>query len=187
MVSQSTVLWSNYYINTLRPEQNGCHFADDIFKYIFWYDFLIKFWNFITLEVHVFLKDPLTISQHWFRQWLGALFHKQQAITRIIVLISITLQSLAHNELNSIVFLLLKQFLQFRHSHPRTRHLTWWSNNIFHWNENVIWTKFSSLAVAVQPVEKICSNENFLGITWYSWYYRPLLWTGQSVQLLWMW
>ena len=28
--------WSRYRFNTLRPRQNGRHFADDIFKRIFW-------------------------------------------------------------------------------------------------------------------------------------------------------
>ena len=42
---------------TLRPRQNGRHFADDIFKCIF----LTKI-----------LGSQLTIFQHWFRKWLGA-------------------------------------------------------------------------------------------------------------------
>ena len=49
--------------NTLRPRQNGRHFADDVFKCIFlngnlWILILIK---------SLFLRVKLSISQHWFR------------------------------------------------------------------------------------------------------------------------
>ena len=49
--------------NTLGPGQNGCHFADDIFKLIFfnknaWIS--IKIWN-------LFLRVQLKIFHHWFR------------------------------------------------------------------------------------------------------------------------
>ena len=55
--------------NTLRPGQDGCHYADEIFKcillikcFVFW----LKFhWNW-------FLKVQSTINQDWFRWWLGA-------------------------------------------------------------------------------------------------------------------
>ena len=43
--------------NTLRPRQNGRHFADAIFKF----EYRLKFrWS-------LFLRVQLTISQHWFR------------------------------------------------------------------------------------------------------------------------
>ena len=55
-------------INTLRPGQNYCHFADESFKCICLNKnvrILIKYhWS-------LFLRVQLTISQHWFRQWLG--------------------------------------------------------------------------------------------------------------------
>ena len=58
-------------VNTLRTRQNGCHFQDGIFKWIFlnenvWIEFWLKFrWS-------LFLGVWLTLFQHWFRQWLGA-------------------------------------------------------------------------------------------------------------------
>ena len=55
-------LWYNH--NTLRQRQNGCHFPDNIFKWISWmkmYEFRLTFhWIF-------FLRVHLTIFQHWFR------------------------------------------------------------------------------------------------------------------------
>ena len=59
----------NNAFNTLRPRQNGRHFADDTFKRIFskkMSEFRLKFhWG-------LFLRVQLTISQHCFRYWLGA-------------------------------------------------------------------------------------------------------------------
>ena len=53
-------------INTLRPGQNGRHFADDIFKCIFLNE---NVW----IPTKISLKFvQLTIFQHWFRYWLGA-------------------------------------------------------------------------------------------------------------------
>ena len=51
-------------LNTLRPRQNGCHFADDIFKCIFM-NKMFEFW----LKCHwsLFLRVQLTIFHHWFR------------------------------------------------------------------------------------------------------------------------
>ena len=55
---------AKFGFNTLRPRQNGRHFADDIFKCIFlyeMYEFRLKFhWS-------LFLRVQLTIFQHWFR------------------------------------------------------------------------------------------------------------------------
>ena len=52
-------------IITLRPRQNGRHFADDIFKRIFLNKKLYK----LRLRFHwnLFLRVQLTIFQHWFR------------------------------------------------------------------------------------------------------------------------
>ena len=57
-------------INTLRPRQNGLHFADDIFKRIFMHQKMYEF----RLRIHwnLFLRFQLTIFQYWFRNWLGA-------------------------------------------------------------------------------------------------------------------
>ena len=57
-------------INTLRPRQNDRHFAQTMFSNTFsWmkmYEFRLKFhWS-------LFLRFQLTICQHWFRYWLGA-------------------------------------------------------------------------------------------------------------------
>ena len=59
----------NVSINTLRPRQNGRHFADDIFKCIFLNE---NVWIPIKISLSLFLRVQLTISQHWFRLWLGA-------------------------------------------------------------------------------------------------------------------
>ena len=56
-------------VNSPPPKQNGRDFADVIFRCIF----LMK--NFVVwLKFHwsIFLRVRLTITQHWFRQWLGA-------------------------------------------------------------------------------------------------------------------
>ena len=61
-------------INTLRLKQNGCHFADIIFKCVFLHEKVC-----ISIGISLkFLRVQLTISQHWFRWWLGA---DQAAIT----------------------------------------------------------------------------------------------------------
>ena len=55
-----------YYciLNTLRPGQNGCHFADDTFKRIF-VNTNVRI--FIEISLNLFLGVQLTIFQHWFR------------------------------------------------------------------------------------------------------------------------
>ena len=60
---------SMHYVNTLRPRQNGCHFADDTFKRIF-VNKNVRI--FIEISLNLFLGVQLTIFQHWFRLWLGA-------------------------------------------------------------------------------------------------------------------
>ena len=65
-------LYSHRPGNILIPRQNGGHFADDIFTYIF--VFLYKnvvFW--LKCHWHLFPRiDTLTIFQHCFRPWLAA-------------------------------------------------------------------------------------------------------------------
>ena len=57
-------------IGTLRPKRNRQHFADDIFKRIF---FSMKMFEFrLKFHLSLLLKVQLTIFQHWFRSWLGA-------------------------------------------------------------------------------------------------------------------
>ena len=62
--------WGGGALNTLRPRQNGRHFPDDIFKWIFLNQ---NVW----ISINILLKFlprglQLTIFQHWFRKWLGA-------------------------------------------------------------------------------------------------------------------
>ena len=58
-----------HHVSTLRPRQNGRHFADDTFKHIF----VMKMLQF-RLKFHwsLFIRIQLTIFQHWFSWWLGA-------------------------------------------------------------------------------------------------------------------
>ena len=51
-------------LNTMRPRRNGQHFADDIFKRIF---FSENVWISIKFHCSLFLGIQLTILQHWFR------------------------------------------------------------------------------------------------------------------------
>ena len=51
-------------INTLRQKQNECHFADDIFKCIFFNE---NDWISLRFHLSLFLRVHLTIFQHWFR------------------------------------------------------------------------------------------------------------------------
>ena len=48
---------------------NGRHFADDIFRCILLNE---KFCILFRISPKLFLRCQLTISQHWFREWLGA-------------------------------------------------------------------------------------------------------------------
>ena len=56
-------------VNTLRPRQNGHHFAEDIFNAFSW----MKMFQ-LRLKFHrsLFPRVQLTIFQHWFRLWLVA-------------------------------------------------------------------------------------------------------------------
>ena len=53
-----------YIVNTLRPRQNGCHFPDDIFKWIFLNE---NVWILLKIPLTFVLMFELTIFQHWFR------------------------------------------------------------------------------------------------------------------------
>ena len=55
---------NNYGLNTLRPRQNGHHFPDDIFKWIF---FNCNVWTVLRFHWNLFLRFELTIFQHWLR------------------------------------------------------------------------------------------------------------------------
>ena len=69
---QLSPLWpkaTSCAINTLRPRQNGRHFADDNFKCLFLNE---NVWNSIKISLKFVRKVQLTIFQHWFRWWLGA-------------------------------------------------------------------------------------------------------------------
>ena len=60
---------SHRSITTLRPKRNGCHFADNIFKCIFLNENVLILFK---ISLNLFLRIELTISQYWFRLWLGA-------------------------------------------------------------------------------------------------------------------
>ena len=49
--------------------QNGCHFADNVFKGIFLNE---NIWISIKISLKLAPRVQSTIFQHWFRQWLGA-------------------------------------------------------------------------------------------------------------------
>ena len=59
----------NLFLSTLRPRQNGRHFANNIFKC----NFLMKMFEFqLRFQWSLFPRVKLTIFHHWFRWWLGA-------------------------------------------------------------------------------------------------------------------
>ena len=55
--------------STLRLRQNGCHFPDNILKWIF-----LNQDEWLSIKIHwsLFLGVQLTIFEHWFRLWLDA-------------------------------------------------------------------------------------------------------------------
>ena len=57
------------YLNPLRPRQDGRRFADNVFKCIFLNE---NIWISLKISLKLFLRFQLTIFQHWFRYWLGA-------------------------------------------------------------------------------------------------------------------
>ena len=61
-------MWS-IYLNTLRPKSSGRYFPADIFKCIFLNE---NMWISIKISQKFVPEVHLTISQHWFRWWLGA-------------------------------------------------------------------------------------------------------------------
>ena len=64
---------------TLLPEQNGLHFADDIFKYLFWFKMFVFS---ITFHWTLIVRTQLAISQ-----WpvtSSALWHKAMVIYDIV-------------------------------------------------------------------------------------------------------
>ena len=61
-LKMAAILSRSQWINTLRPRQNGRHFPDDIFKWIFLNE---NVW--ISINISHFLGVQLTIFQHWFR------------------------------------------------------------------------------------------------------------------------
>ena len=61
------------FLNTLRPKQNGHHFADIIFKWIFFNEKSCLFNHYLYFTATskgLSLRVQLTICQHWFRSWL---------------------------------------------------------------------------------------------------------------------
>ena len=62
-----SAVWDNSIVNTLRPRQNGCHFAVlNAFSWMKMVEFRLKsHWS-------SFVGVQLTIFQRWFWWWLGA-------------------------------------------------------------------------------------------------------------------
>ena len=58
--------YSSGLLNILRPRQNGCHFADNIFKCIFLNE---NVWISLEISLKFIHRIQLTIFQHWFRCW----------------------------------------------------------------------------------------------------------------------
>ena len=54
-------------VNSSPPGQNGLHFTDNILDAFSWMKSFV-FWS----KFHLLLRVHLTITQHWFRWWLGA-------------------------------------------------------------------------------------------------------------------
>ena len=63
-----TVQYGKEWFNTLRPRQNGCHFADDTFKSIFMNENATLL---IEISLKFFPKGPINnipaTNHHWFR------------------------------------------------------------------------------------------------------------------------
>ena len=57
-------------INALMLWWNGCNFTDNIFKYIFFYEYCIL------IQIPFKFCSQLRINQHWFRLWLGTISTK---------------------------------------------------------------------------------------------------------------
>ena len=101
-------------LSTLRPRQNGHHFADDTFKHSSWMkilEFQLKFhWSF-------FLRVQLTIVHHWFRWWLGAgqatsHYLKQWWLDYRRICVSLGLNELTQGRCSSIVrYVIFKHFV----------------------------------------------------------------------------
>ena len=61
-IMESTL--DNQRINSSLPRRNGCHFADDVFKYIFLND---SSWFWLKIHWSLFPRVQLPIFQHCFR------------------------------------------------------------------------------------------------------------------------
>ena len=91
--------------NALRPRQNGRHFPDDIYKYIFLNE---NIWILIKISLISFPRVELTIFQHWFRYWLGA----DQATSHYLNQWWLVYRRIyASHGLNEIMIFIFRQFL----------------------------------------------------------------------------
>ena len=93
----AAILSRGRWVNSLFPGRYGCDFKHVNFKHNFSIDIL-------NIQVNIawneFQRILLMVSQHWFREWLGAVM--QQAITWTSVDQDICyriMASLGHNEL----------------------------------------------------------------------------------------
>ena len=87
-------------INTLRPRQMAAIFQTTLsngFSWIKMYEFRLTFhWN-------LFLRVELTIFQHWFRQWLGAVQATSHYLNQWWLVYRRIYASLGLNELNFVI------------------------------------------------------------------------------------
>ena len=84
------------WVNTWRPEQNGCHFADNIFKCIILQE---KFLFCFKFHWSLFLRVQLIISQCWLRLWLDADHVCAKPLPEPMMTKFHDAMSLVHNEL----------------------------------------------------------------------------------------
>ena len=109
-----------FWLNTLRPRQNGRHFADDIFKCIFLNE---NVWIPIKIHWRLFVRVQLTIFQHWFRWWLGAVQATSHYRNQGWLVYWRIYASLGLNELNVLV---IKSTLWSEHC------ACWWLSTVRH-------------------------------------------------------
>ena len=87
---------ASHSVNTLRPRQDGHHFAtfSSAFSWMKTFDFGLKFhWSLL-------LSTYLTIFQHWFRWWLGTVQGTSHYLNQWWLVYWRIYASLSLNELN---------------------------------------------------------------------------------------
>ena len=93
-----------WWVNTLSPRQNGRHFADDIFKWMFLNE---NVWISIKSSLKFVPKGPINKIQHWFRWWLGAVQATNHYLKQCWLVFRRIYASLGLNELRKIFKLVI--------------------------------------------------------------------------------